>query len=238
MSRPRIEVVETDFQNVVAHLVGKGVLPKDVPVDINAALRRMHSSIYASLIWKVRLQDVPERGKVFLKEIASDCIQILPLTSFGFRKAPMVLLRGAIENCLRYVYFIDHPIEFEWMNDPNKKWFLQPSEFFSYMKEHPKLVDINQEFQLTQKLQSSYDSLCKIVHGSRVENMQMVDALSKVVLDKSLVLTQSSIVEETLSCVNLAMWILNHPRTGFSRSDDRIVKRAMTTAARRALLKV
>lgn len=126
-----ITSVNADFIDVVRLLHHRGLIPKTPPAPMVATARAIHGLTYSLILWKFQLHGLTEHGKVFIEEIASDALQILPQVLAGYSKTAKLLIRGVSENALRHIYFSDHLIEFIRMNREGK-WY-QTIELFAIM---------------------------------------------------------------------------------------------------------
>src|ERR1700683_2241191 len=153
-SRP-ITSVATDFTDVVSLLYRRGLIPKTPPAPMIATSRAIHGFTYSLILWKFRLQGLPEHGKVFVEEIASDALQILPQVLAGYSKTAKLLIRGVAENALRHIYFSDHPVEFFRMNREGK-WYLTIEQLCEYAKWHPAFFATEKKFDAINQISSIY----------------------------------------------------------------------------------
>ena len=125
------------------------------------------------------LRETCAHGQVFIDELASDALQILPQVLSGYNKSSKLLTRGMIENVVKHVYFCDHPVEFARMHLP-KKWYITVSELFDYMKHHPAFDDTRDKFDAVANLAGIYSELSEFVHGGTVRHLEMKEALEKL----------------------------------------------------------
>src|SRR5712692_9858678 len=95
-----LPIVE-DFNLVVRFFQVKGVLPDEPDAVILDYGRRIHGVTYSLIWWRFRLRGLKQCGKVFIEELASDALQILPQAFMGYNKASKLLIRGVIENVWR-----------------------------------------------------------------------------------------------------------------------------------------
>src|ERR1700674_4341730 len=119
--------VATDLAAVLAYLKERGIVPATPQPTLLENAKKIHRATYSLVLWRFRLRGLPDRGKVFIEEIASDALQILPQCLMGYGKTTKLLTRGIVENVLRHLYFSDHAIEFHKMNQ-EQKWFLTMAE--------------------------------------------------------------------------------------------------------------
>src|SRR5712671_4757978 len=116
MSRRKIRSISDDFDAVMQFLAERGTISHAPSASLKANARKIHEATYSLILWRFRLQRLPDHGKTFIHEVASDALQILPQVLMGYGKTATLLARGVIENTLRHIYFSDHPIEFARMN--------------------------------------------------------------------------------------------------------------------------
>jgi hypothetical protein len=233
MSKRLPRQVSEDFIRVLAYLASRGIVPEHPPGRMIELATRMHRATFSLILWKFRLKGLAEHGSVFIEEIASDALQLLPHGLMGFGKTPKLLIRGIIENALRHVYFSDHPVEFERMNR-EKKWYPELDELFRYPALHPRLLGLEEKFDATNRLKTLYDKLSAGVHGRRVQDFEMHKALAKIVFSEGVFVRQ---VEDAEACSAAVNFLLTAFHAGqvhrFQRDDRQIILRSMPAQARR-----
>jgi hypothetical protein len=187
------------------------------------------------VLWRFRLKRIPEHGQVFIEEIASDAVQILPQLATGFVKPFKLLARGFVENTLRHIYFIDHRIEFEKMNRL-PKWYVSVEELFDYALDHPLLRDAEKQFDAINRMKMLYTDLSAAVHGRRVQDFQMKIALSKITYDDALFVEEAKTLARCTEAVNftLASFHLTQFRS-FDLPDRKIILSSLSQSAKRTL---
>jgi hypothetical protein len=94
MPRRPIASVVTDFGDVLALLKQRGIVPKTPPAAMLGTARSIHNFTYSLILWRFRLQGLPEHSRVFIEEIASDALQVLPQVLMGYSKTAKLLIRG------------------------------------------------------------------------------------------------------------------------------------------------
>src|SRR5271157_5643982 len=109
MARRAIPSVSSDFAAVLELLKDRGIVSAAAPETVVENAKKIHRSTYSLILWRFRMNGLPEHSRVFIEEIASDALQILPQVMMGFGKTANLLVRGIIENTLRHLYFSDHP---------------------------------------------------------------------------------------------------------------------------------
>jgi hypothetical protein len=230
-SRP-ITSVATDFVEVVRLLHKRGLIPKGAPAPMVATARAIHGFTYSLILWKFRLRGLPEHGNVFIEEVASDALQILPQVLAGYSKTAKLLIRGVVENTLRHIYFSDHPIEFVRMNREGK-WYLTIEQLCDYAKWHPAFIAVEKKFDAINQISSIYSELSAGVHGRAVRDLEMRAALAKIVYDQSSASREAELLRKSTLAVNFALSIFHHQQMEkFQTEDRRIILRTMPSRAR------
>jgi len=235
MSKKSIPSVSNDFDGAMAFLATRGIVPASPGNEITIHARRLHRSTYSLILWKFRLKGLPEHGAVFLEEIASDAIQILPQVLSGYGKTVNLLTRGIIENTFRLLYFSDHPIEFERTNR-EKKWYPVLDELFGYPRIHPTLLKTEKSFDAGNQLKTLYDELSASIHGRRVEDLEMRRSLNKIVYDNSACGKHVARVEKCAAAANFLLVSFHRDKFRQLQQEDRqIILSTMSTTARQTI---
>ena len=105
MSKAPIAVVARDFEGVLSFLQERGLVSEQADPKLVAAAKRMHFATYSLILWRFRLSKLPDHSRVFLEEIASDALQLLPQALAGYAKTSDLLIRGIIENtCATFIF--------------------------------------------------------------------------------------------------------------------------------------
>jgi hypothetical protein len=233
MAKRPVKSVADDFTGVVEFLTARGIIPQNPPQHQLYLAKRIHRATYALILWRFRLRKLREHGAVFIEEIASDALQLLPQALMGYGKTTKLLTRGIIENTLRHIYFSDHPIEFERMNR-DTKWYLQMEDLFGYAVIHPAFIDIEPRFAAVNKLKTLYGDLSAGIHGRRVQDLEMRIALKKIVYTDEAAQREAEMIERCAESANFALAIFHHQQVrGFQLEDRRIILRTMPKNARR-----
>lgn len=225
-------VVAEDFANVLALLQSRGIVPKKPATNLVNNARRIHSITYGLILWRFRLRNLPEHSKVFIEEVASDALQILPQIMMGYGKTAKLLVRGVLENTLRHIYFSDHPIEFQRMNR-DKKWF-QTIEFMcDYAKAHPLLWKVEPKFDAVNQISSIYSELSAGVHGRSVHDLETRAALQRIVYDEQSAAKETDLLARSAAAVNFSLATFHREKVRAMQTDDRrIILRSMPARAR------
>jgi hypothetical protein len=232
MARRALPAVAQDFAAVLSFLQARGIVPASPSVTMLDDSKRIHRATYSLILWRFRLRKLPEYSKVFVEEIASDALQILPQALMGYNKTTKLVTRGIVENCLRHIYFADHPVEFERMNR-EQKWFVTIADLFEYAKVHPVFINTEPKFDALGRLKNLYSDLSAGVHGSKVRDLEMRLALNKIKYDEAAVHAEMLLVERCAESVNFLLAAFNHEKMDrFPLEDRRIILRTMPPRAR------
>jgi hypothetical protein len=235
MAKARPQAIATDFQEVIAYLRGRQMLSDGPPASLDH-IKAVHRATHSLILWRFRLRKLPAHGQVFIEEIASDALQILPQVAMGFTKPTKLLVRGIIENVLRHVYFSDHPIEFARMN-ASDKWYVSVTELFEYIRIHPLFRATEVSFDAITRLENLYDDLSAGVHGRAVRDFQMKVALSKIVYENSMGEREAVLAARCAEAANfvIAAFHLDQFR-GLAVEDRRVLLHTMPPKARQVLV--
>jgi hypothetical protein len=220
MAKRPIPSVAADFTSVVTFLTDQGIIPAAAPVKLLENARRIHRATFSLISWRFHLKHIPTHGKVFLEEIASDALQILPQMLMGYGKTAKVLIRGIVENTLRHLYFSDHPIEFERMNR-EQRWYVKMEDLFDYAKIHPAFLRTESKFDAISRLASLHSDLSAGVHGRQVQDLEMRVALKKIVYSQSDANKQTQLVERCTQSANFVLAVFHQERLAHFQPEDR-----------------
>lgn len=231
MAKHKIQEIDDDFINVVSLFQDRKLMPDPVPQNMNLHAKSIHNSTYSLMIWRHRFRKLPDCGRVYLDEIASDALQILPQILLGFDKTVRLLCRGIIENTLRHVYFSDHPIEFQRTN--REKWFLSFEELWQYAKIHPSYVETEKNYNALDQMKSLYSELSASVHGGAVRDLEMRVALKKITYSDTSAKKHADFVRLSSQLANFVLAIFHCQRVSkLAAIDKSIILRGMEKPAR------
>ena len=234
MSRPRSSSVAKDFDEVLQFFEEQLTISKNPPNSTIEIARKIHGCTYTLIAWKFRLGKLPTRGRIYLDEIASDALQVLPQVMSGYSKTAKLLMRGMIENTLRHIYFYDHPVEFTRINKPGK-WRVTVSAMFDFVSNHPEFFEIENKFDAVAKLSALYSELSMGVHGRSVQDLETRTALKLIKFDSDKATQDLKLLERCTAAVNFALAIFHHEKVcSFSQEEKGLIMRTMPTTARRA----
>lgn len=232
MAKQAIPSVAADFALVMSFLKDRGVVPAAPPATLVNNAKRIHQATFSLILWRFRLKKLPEHGMVFVEEIASDALQILPQVLMGYGKTAKLLTRGIVENTLRHLYFSDHPVEFVRMNrDP--KWYVRMDDLFDYVRIHPTFLDTEKKFDAINRLSALYSELSAGIHGRQVRDLEMRIALNKISYSDQAAVKEVQLIERGAAITNFLLAAFHRSATvSFEQEDRRIILRTMTPRAR------
>ncbi len=226
---------EIDFNEVIGYLKSKKIISQTPPSRLLATAKKIHKSTYSLILWRFLITSLPENGKVFLDEIASDAIQILPQALMGYQKTIDLLSRGIIENVTRHIYYCDHPVEFE-ITNREKKWYPSLEQLFEYLKRHPSFIKTEKKFDAINRLRTFYDNLSANIHGRKVSNLEMKKALNDIKFVQAKFDEQKNALEKCTEASNFLLVKYHHDLVGnFHPEFRRLILHTIAPKARRVL---
>lgn len=232
MAKRPLPPVADDFNGVIAFFKSRGIVPAAPAAELLASAKRLHRATYSLILWRFRLKSLPEHGQVFIEEIASDALQILPQALMGYGKTTKLLTRGVIENTLRHLYFADHPVEFARMNR-EKKYFLAIDELLEYLPSHWDFLETEPKFDAINRLNSLYSELSAGVHGRKVQDLEMRVALNKISFTQPAFEDHVAMVERCAEASNFLLATFHKEQVrSFQREDRQILLGTMCPQAR------
>jgi hypothetical protein len=232
MVKRAIPSVAGDFTEVLTFLKARGIIPATPPGNMIEHAKKIHRATYSLILWRFRLKGLPPHGKVFIEEIASDALQVLPQALMGYSKTTKLLARGIIENVLRHVYFSDHPVEFGKMNRPHK-WYMSWSSLIEYASDHPIFIKSERGFDALNRIGILYGDLSAGVHGRRVEDLEMRIALNKIAYDDATIKRDLVLIEKCTEAANFILAMFHYEKmSDFQVEDRRTILRTMSPRAR------
>jgi hypothetical protein len=225
-------ILSDDFSEVHDYLTSRGIFdPSDSEAKIKYA-RLIHKYTYSLNLWRFRLEDIPEHGKLFLDELASDAIQVLPQSLEGYNKTTGLLIRGIIENLLKHLYFSDHPVEFFRLNR-DRRWYLTTDQLFEYARNHYHYIITEPKFDALSQLSSLYSELSEIVHARAVRNLETRTVLATIKSSDKSMKRHSLHIAKCAQAANFLLAIFHRNQMKeFAAAERRIILRAMPPQAR------
>jgi hypothetical protein len=170
------DFIESDFKDLKNYLLKKSLVNNVWINENEKTLWKMHRIIYSFIIWDYHLPH-DGSGRIFISELVSDSIQTIVLCLNGYTKSVALLLRGIIENILRYIYYYDHPIEFTWLESGH---FLQIDALINYTKKHPKFNEIPRMLDVLSEIKGQHKTISRYVHAQAVEHMQLTKSIEEI----------------------------------------------------------
>ena len=235
MARQPIPSVAADFASVVSFLRDRAIVPAVAQPALLENAKRIHRATFSLILWRFRLAGIAAHGKVFIEEIASDALQILPQVLMGYGKTVKLLTRGIVENTLRHLYFSDHPVEFERMNR-EQKWYLTTGDLLDYAKVHPAFLRTEPKFDAISRLASLHTDLSAGIHGRQVQDLEMRLALRKIAYSEAEARKQVQLVERCAQSANFVLAVFHQERLSrFQAEDRRIILQMVPPRGRNVL---
>ena len=199
--------VKNDFEEVKKQI--KNQYNHKIPKLEEPTIKKLHSDIFsiASLIYELEKQD-GDRFE-FLNEVHSDLIHALICIILGLKKPFFLSIRSTIEHILKYIFYKDHPIEYELLSDTSdNKETIQ--DLINYVLKHPKYCKIKDFDKIMNKLKSEYEDKSKIIHGTSPKYLQLNKTISEIDLSsdekKDYVTNFSKIAELLLLVLIIFHW--------------------------------
>jgi hypothetical protein len=232
MAKRSVPTIASDFSHVLPFLKNRGIVPASPPAPMLEIARKIHQATFSLILWRFRLKGLPQHGRAFIEEIASDALQVLPQVLMGYGKTAKLLTRGIIENTLRHLYFSDHPIEFERMNR-DIFWYMTVERLLEYVKIHPAFLESESKFDAINRLKTLYGELSAGIHGRTVRHLEMRIALNEIVYNHDVAKEQAELMDRCVEATNFLLAMFHRERMlSFQVEDRRIILRTMPARAR------
>jgi len=175
--------LKEDREELEAFFKKRSAYPDSQGADMDTAFKRAHKAVYGLCIWPDEFAHSPIHQRVFLEELRSDILQSIHMALIGFKKPVALLLRSAIEDLLRHVYYYDHPIEFERL-ERTPSCYEKINDLWQYVKKHPRLEKLLDESNSIELLEDDYAVFSRFVHSSSTSHMNLTKSLSKIEFDQ------------------------------------------------------
>jgi hypothetical protein len=222
MAKRPIPSVAADLSSVISFLTHKGIVPTPTSAKLLENAKRIHRATFSLILWRFRLKQIPPHGRVFIEEVASDALQLLPQVLMGYGKTAKLLSRGIIENTMRHLYFSDHPVEFERMNR-EKKWYVGLEDLFEYARLHPAFLRTESKFDAINRLTSLHSDLSAGVHGRQVQDLEMRLALKRIAYSQAEATKQTQLIERCAQSANFVLAVFHQEQLAHFQLEDRRV---------------
>lgn len=109
--------------------------------------------------------DIDNPALCFAREMQLSSQHAALLISLALYKPAAASMRSALENCLYYTYFRNHPIELQTQALPNK-YYITKKDVLEFHKIHTiRFNEMQQTLGLLSELEETYSYLSQIVHG-------------------------------------------------------------------------
>jgi hypothetical protein len=155
-----------------------------IDAAIEANFKKYHKSIYsiALILSKITKEHQEENKVVYFAEILSDFLTITKLSFLGFETPALIVLRRIIENFYNHVYYSDHPVEYEHLNN-GKNEYTPIDKLRQYFDTHPKFLgnEDNNLKEFNSSLFREYQELCKVVHSKGKDSMNLAKSLKDLI---------------------------------------------------------
>lgn len=115
--------------------------------------------------WRTFVDDNFAPGaRDFFREAHNDAVSSHALARLGSWRAALKAIRSCIENVLYSEYYKDHPVELRlWGQGQHILGF---SEVLSYLRRHPDISGLPDDFAGLDRIEKEYATLSRAVHGS------------------------------------------------------------------------
>lgn len=205
------QMTDTNYHQEAADLTAR---IQSMLADHGAAIaERMHAGAALTLEWTGYLATSKATGHCdhFLDGLRSLILEAVASAAAGLHRSAMFSMRAQIDVALSWLYFKDHPVEWEKVERENEGYKLKKDalEYLtSYFPSFNKRAAVLAKFSL-REIKDPYRVLSAHIHSTGVETVPKLAKFSDVVSDKGvaddLVKLQSS-VDELISDTFLAVF--------------------------------
>lgn len=128
-------------------------------------------------LWTQKLSTSPEWALIYLYQLRSDTIRLIPSLVMGCQRSLHLFERACIEDFLRYVYFYDHKIEHILVQDYPKKY--QNFTFLlDWLKGYPSLAGYEETVSTNcGNLTARYSEVSRTIHATTLGDQNLSDNL-------------------------------------------------------------
>jgi hypothetical protein len=148
------------------------------------SIDKAYRNILSLCLWDHHSAKLRLEPKVFLGEVRSDAVQSIVMAVAGFYKPAALCLRGCIENCSRFFYYADHPVEFRLCGPPTESYMNWVS-LKQYLSSHPDVKKAKPTFDVPGGMSTTYSELSRSIHGSPPRKLQLKKYLEEIRFDLS-----------------------------------------------------
>lgn len=179
------ENVEKDFRDFESVLNSITGAKYDISEPKNKSIiKKYHQVTYiiALLLKKNELQWKESVHKyIFLNEILSDLLINSHLSILGYLSSSLMIVRRILENFYNHIYYFDHPIELEQLNNGRNE-YVPIIDLKKYIESYPYIKSLDDENIkiYNDRIFSYYHELCKVVHTKGVDFMGLARTLEEI----------------------------------------------------------
>ena len=180
LSQALLREQEVDFKKCIDYYNQLKLDNSNFSPETTALFRRAHGFAFTLGLWITKLEGNQNPAKIYLNQMLSDAIQVMPTVALGDKRGLRLYARAQIEDALKYVFYCDHPVEFELLQlEPKSHTTMD--ELFEWAKRHPifKLERDSVELALG-VLASAYAELSLTVHATTVKELELSTAVSSL----------------------------------------------------------
>jgi|CXWL01.1.fsa_nt_gi hypothetical protein len=150
-------------------------LPKNRSDDFSL----IHKRIFCLSDLVYQLKEIDSTQMIFLDELRSDLVYLLTFTALDFKKPLALSMRSCIEDTIRHIYYKDHPIELQLLNETGETK-ISVKETFDYLNKHPLFNKLKGFDLIYCDLHNQYGSTSKLIHGSSLVEFQLSKTISEL----------------------------------------------------------
>ncbi len=196
--------VKEDCNKFLSYLDSKNLIHH---VKYKPQLKNIHKIVFSLSLWELYIDKKNENEYIFLTDLRSDISQSIPLALSGYKKPTYLLLRSAIENILKHIYYTDHKIEF--FHYKTSKSYQQMEYLYDYCHLHPKIGVLCKSLNLKNKLSNRYSELSSKIHGKTIKKQEFLEYLTKIKFDEMQFKEYCIILQEYGNIFNLLLTKFN-----------------------------
>ncbi len=139
----------------------------------------LHKRIFCLSDLVYQLNNLDSIRMEFLDELRSDLVHVLTFVSLGFKKPLALSIRSCIEDVIRHIYYKDHPIEFQLLNETGDTQ-ISVTSTFDYFNDHPLFKKFKGFHMIYDHLSNQYSETSKLIHGSSIKHFQLSKSISQL----------------------------------------------------------
>lgn len=173
-------------------------------------------------LWRKKLIPKNRSYANILNEIVSDINSSSFLAFCGQYRIAMQCLRSCLELCLNFIFYFDHPVEFQWWQEG--KYELKFKRLVDYLSRLNNYEIFRREYSFDEKLLIKYNILSKFIHGSQLEEIRKEGLYSEVRFDEGCFNRWLENFKEISLYCNL-LFILKFPKlfSRFTKDERKII---------------